>query len=157
MRAPCNPRVGFGQSRAHNTRPRFLPAFAGSAYRVRAFVSAFAVERSAAEKKQFCGLVPGLHPVKTAGALHPSAAEKNGRKTALPGDGSQLRPWPPSAPRLARCACECVRARWAVAVFAFDIVYKTQQREPQNLPIFSRVCMCGHLAPLVYIFIYIYT
>ena len=89
----------------------------------RTFVHRVQEAKAAAEKKkQFCGLVPGLQPVKTAGALHPSAAEKNGRKTALPGDGSQLRPWPPSAPRLARCACECVRARWAVAVFAFDIV-----------------------------------
>lgn len=156
MRAPCNPRVGFGQSRAHNTRPRFLPAFAGSAYRVRAFVSAFAVERSAAEKKQFCGLVPGLHPVKTAGALHPSAAEKNGRKTALPGDGSQLRPWPPSAPRLARCACECVRARWAVAVFAFDIVHIKRSRESPKICLFSRVCACAATSPPLYIYLYIY-
>ena len=80
---------------------------------------------------------------------------KTAGKTALPGDGSQLRPWPPSAPRLARCACECVRARWAVAVFAFDIFPYIAAESSQNLPIFSRVCMCGHLAPLVYIYLYI--
>ena len=104
-------------------RARLSTLVSGSAYRVRAFVHRVQEAKAAAEKKQFCGLVPGLQPVKTAGALHPSAAEKNGRKkqpalryreyspkTALPGDGSQLRPWPPSAPRLARCACECARA-----------------------------------------------
>lgn len=65
------------------------------------------------KKKQFCGLVPGLQPVKTAGALHPSAAEKNGRKNSPPwvmvhscSRGHHLRP-----ASLAELASACARVR----------------------------------------------
>lgn len=134
---------------------QIIRAYFSRACRFRVAGKAAAEAKAAAEKKQFCGLVPGLQPVKTAGALHPSAAEKNGRKTALPGDGSQLRPWPPSAPRLARCACECVRARWAVAVFALEIVIFRRSREQ---PKFAYFLACAYVRPprppCIYIFIY---
>ena len=102
------------------------------------------------------GLCRACSPSKRPGlSIHPQQRKTAG-KTARPGDGSQLRPWPPSAPRLARCACECVRARWAVAVFAFDIFpYIAAEKDPK-ICLFSRVCACAATSPPLYIYIYIY-
>lgn len=71
---------------AFNTRAPFDPRLRVRPIACARLSTAFWRQKPQQKKKQFCGLVPGLQPVKTAGALHPSAAEKNGRKNSPPCD-----------------------------------------------------------------------